>query len=585
MADRKNITMNLITEMRRLLSRTSCLHATLIIYIFALAPVYLGTVELIDPAYKIGDMLFSSHILSNFNSALLAVAMISYVDIAFDSYDINTSSSNPSVERKKVLVYERFLAATTMAICAICYLSQNAFAVVLSVKFANFVQIYLQFHVMSLSKTNVWSHGVMNFISLTFCIARICTFYISSSSYVFECSILLTGVTGLTICYVAFFKYFKVVDLKSELFGSDCSNEGLVCMSVLFCIFAFVQYIVLLSIFPGQSPANGSEGYYISLIAAFVLYTLPLVFLPGKHAKSVLSKTKIKLEVASSVVNYVGRELSIPMTSLSLCLPIVQETFNKASPSLPFSTQRELSQLFSEIKDSLETASTMIKNVSTIESLESTLLTSMMSNVRVSTFVFSTINELFGIAAKKKMVTLDMSACHSQTFSNTYVSMDPSKIALVLSNLVSNALKFTEPAGKISVSFRIVAEEVQVESCAGILICSSNRVGVDGSFPGIRSFLRFEVRDTGIGTSAEVMNYLTTGEVWRIPSGLGLQISKKIIDFHHGRIGVFSSGKCNEGSIYFFDLPYDPNRPHPNTPTTVEDPLSLGNTMVLVGVV
>ncbi|MCX5713541.1 MAG: response regulator, partial [Candidatus Omnitrophica bacterium] len=128
------------------------------------------------------------------------------------------------------------------------------------------------------------------------------------------------------------------------------------------------------------------------------------------------------------------------------------------------------------------------------------------------------------------------------------IKFDKDKIIQVLNNLVSNAIKFTEK-GSITV----------FTSRGDNFI----RVSVQDTGPGIRSediprlFREFEQLETGTDRK--------TGG-----TGLGLIISKEIIEGHKGKIWVES--KIGEGSILHFVLPIEERRNNmPKTILLVED--------------
>jgi PAS domain S-box-containing protein len=112
---------------------------------------------------------------------------------------------------------------------------------------------------------------------------------------------------------------------------------------------------------------------------------------------------------------------------------------------------------------------------------------------------------------------------------------DPTRIRQVLTNLVGNALKFTE-TGEI-----VVTVTAQPEG-------DVHRV-------------RFEVRDTGIGLRAEALQRLFTVFMQADQSmsrryggtGLGLAISKQLVELMGGSISVESH--FGEGSTFRFDVP------------------------------
>jgi signal transduction histidine kinase/DNA-binding response OmpR family regulator/HPt (histidine-containing phosphotransfer) domain-containing protein len=113
---------------------------------------------------------------------------------------------------------------------------------------------------------------------------------------------------------------------------------------------------------------------------------------------------------------------------------------------------------------------------------------------------------------------------------------DPVRLRQVLTNLISNAVKFTE-RGSISVSVRRVGETA-----------SSHQ-------------LRFEVRDTGIGIATDAQSRLfhaftqADASTTRLygGTGLGLAICQRIVDLMGGRIGVQS--ETGQGATFHFEVP------------------------------
>ncbi|MHA2288004.1 MAG: PAS domain-containing sensor histidine kinase [Promethearchaeota archaeon] len=118
-----------------------------------------------------------------------------------------------------------------------------------------------------------------------------------------------------------------------------------------------------------------------------------------------------------------------------------------------------------------------------------------------------------------------------------YVDLDRVRIEQVIMNLLSNAIKNTPPKGDIFVKLTAKA-----------------------------NFAELSIRDTGIGISREEMDMLFTrfGKLERYGegyeyidiqgTGLGLYISKEIIDSHDGEIRAESSGR-DMGSTFIVKLP------------------------------
>jgi PAS domain S-box-containing protein len=112
------------------------------------------------------------------------------------------------------------------------------------------------------------------------------------------------------------------------------------------------------------------------------------------------------------------------------------------------------------------------------------------------------------------------------------VKLDAGKIRQVLLNLIGNAVKFTE-AGRIDVAIEQSPEETV-----------------------------FSVKDTGIGISPEQIEAIfnrfhqaAPGEANSAGVGLGLTISKRLVEMHKGRVWVKS--EPGKGSIFSFSIPHD----------------------------
>jgi len=109
--------------------------------------------------------------------------------------------------------------------------------------------------------------------------------------------------------------------------------------------------------------------------------------------------------------------------------------------------------------------------------------------------------------------------------------VDPQRLIQVLDNLISNAIKFSEPGGKVQVSL----------------------VGHEDSF-------EIVVADEGVGIAPEEQERIferfyrahATAEK-ATGSGLGLVIAKEIVEAHDGRIWVESA--LGKGSTFHVIIP------------------------------
>src|SRR5699024_7328813 len=113
------------------------------------------------------------------------------------------------------------------------------------------------------------------------------------------------------------------------------------------------------------------------------------------------------------------------------------------------------------------------------------------------------------------------------------VSGDSERIGQVLTNLISNAVKYSPDADRVIIS----SEDIKGEK------------------------VKVSVRDFGPGLEPKMKEkifkrfYRSLNKGNASGFGLGLYISKEIIKLHFGKIGIESP---ETGSIFYFTIPYTP---------------------------
>jgi signal transduction histidine kinase len=127
-------------------------------------------------------------------------------------------------------------------------------------------------------------------------------------------------------------------------------------------------------------------------------------------------------------------------------------------------------------------------------------------------------------AAEQKGITLAVSSFPART-----AMLDEQRLHQVLANLVGNAVRFTPSGGTITLSAEVVEDEV-----------------------------RFTVTDTGAGIAPEhlprVFDRFWSAGKCRDCAGLGLSISRAIVEAHGGTITVRST--VGEGTTFTVSLPH-----------------------------
>lgn len=119
---------------------------------------------------------------------------------------------------------------------------------------------------------------------------------------------------------------------------------------------------------------------------------------------------------------------------------------------------------------------------------------------------------------------------------------DSDRIEQILINFIGNSLKFTPTNGSITVS--LVARETDV-----LISISDTGRGIK------KEDMHKLFQKFGMIGSAYLQKNQNQG------SGLGLYLSKSLIELHGGRVRVESAGE-NKGSTFSFTLPYNEDKPH-----------------------
>ena len=127
------------------------------------------------------------------------------------------------------------------------------------------------------------------------------------------------------------------------------------------------------------------------------------------------------------------------------------------------------------------------------------------------------------------------------------MTADRGKLKQIMLNLLSNAVKFTAEGGKVDVE---------------ALVAQNGVPGSDETVPAIR----ISVSDTGVGIKPEDQDRVfavfeqvdASYSKAREGTGLGLALSKRLVEVHGGTISVESEGVDGKGSTFTVVIPVEP---------------------------
>lgn len=229
---------------------------------------------------------------------------------------------------------------------------------------------------------------------------------------------------------------------------------------------------------------------------------------------------KVRLNKAKDkLISIISHDLRSPFTSL---LGFTEILLNE--PDLPVEERIEFIEY---IHDASKIQLEMVNHLLDWTNLQNGTMKFNPQRLDITNIATSCISVLTGVSIRKN---IDVKFEGEE---NQFVIADERLITQVITNLLSNALKFTPAGKKITVSV--------------------------GTFKG--GVAEIVVKDEGIGISendqAKMFNIDTkfskTGTAGEKGSGLGLTLVKEIVEKHDGKVWFYS--KPNEGSEFHFTLP------------------------------
>ena len=240
-----------------------------------------------------------------------------------------------------------------------------------------------------------------------------------------------------------------------------------------------------------------------------------------------LKKTEKKLKdlnkLKSEFLRRASHELKTPLISIKGFSDLILSIY---ADQLDTSIVSKLK----EINDGCRRLMNIINNLLKTSRLESTELKPKLQKEDLSFLIKFCVHELESLAEmRNQSIKLDI-------LNDLYANIEKEEIHDVLSNLLTNAIKYTPPNGKITINTDLKEDYVVIS-----------------------------LKDNGIGFTNEEKKkiFQQFGKIERYGqgldlgidgTGLGLYISKKIVESHGGKIWMESEGK-SRGSTFYFTIP------------------------------
>ncbi len=249
----------------------------------------------------------------------------------------------------------------------------------------------------------------------------------------------------------------------------------------------------------------------------------------AEHSALALENTRLYQAVQSAnlaksqFVSLVSHELKSPMTSIRGFADLIRQGMTGA-------VSAQAREFLDTIVDNVDQMAALVSDLSDISRIETGRLRLQLAAVPVARYVQETVGAMRPqIDARRHTLTLDLPPDLPEAFA------DRTRLVQIVTNLLSNACKYTPEGGRISIAAR--AEPARI---------------------------RLAVNDSGIGMSQEDQARLFT-QFFRSENpavreqpgwGLGLNVTRRLVELQGGEMGV--SSEPGKGSTFWFTLPVAP---------------------------
>lgn len=251
------------------------------------------------------------------------------------------------------------------------------------------------------------------------------------------------------------------------------------------------------------------------------------VELPGRYIYTcmihdIAARKKVD-RLKSEFISTVSHELRTPLTSITGVLGLL---YGGAIPKIPDKAM----ELLLIAKNNAERLGRLVNDILDIEKLEFGQLELSATECDVNDLLRQAIVQNTGYAIKYGVnLVFDNSAIADRA---VIVSVDPDRFLQVMSNLISNAVKYSNLDGSVIVSVKLDEKILSI-------YVKDHGSGIPEAFRG-RIFQKFAQAD-----SSDTRK--------RDGTGLGLSITRIIVERMGGEIDYMT--EINKGTIFYFSLP------------------------------
>jgi len=223
--------------------------------------------------------------------------------------------------------------------------------------------------------------------------------------------------------------------------------------------------------------------------------------------------------IKTDFISTISHEFKTPLTSIMMGASLIEDD------AIGIINEKQ-QKIISAIKEDGEKLNSLVTNLLQLSKIEWSRSIFDIHACSIVAIIDNCINPFYDIAVSK-----DIKLIFDADDNLPNINADPEKISWVITNLLSNSLKFTNAGDEITIDAHVIKKEMIIS-----------------------------VKDTGIGIPEEYLRKIFNKFVQvrndhceDIGTGLGLTIAKEIVDAHSGKIWCESN--LDVGSKFTFTLP------------------------------
>jgi len=269
-------------------------------------------------------------------------------------------------------------------------------------------------------------------------------------------------------------------------------------------------------------PLHDTEGNVVGILGTYEDIT-------EKKKREILIKKEMKKlkeleQIRKELISRVSHELKTPVAIISGSSELLLTVYKDQ-------LMRDAEELIKVIDNGANRLKELVENLIDVSRIDFKMLQLRKKTYDLCEIIKECIKDFYYLIKKRKIkIILELSE-------KIYFNVDRIRFAQVINNLISNAIKNTPPEGTIKIILKKKVNSIKIY-----------------------------IKDTGVGlTDSEIKRLFTRfGKIERHEegleysdiqgSGLGLYISKEIINLHGGQIQVKSAGR-HKGSTFIIKLP------------------------------